>query len=645
MTTTFQDHARSRPRWAKALIAAVTSAAVLAGALVAASPAAAAGSTPIFRLDDDEGATTANYIHFLSAIRANVDNPTSSNTVEGTNDLIDHTNPEARGYTEAVIVTEDGHNVRMRFRTNDLYLVGWFDNAGIYHYAGPAEQARIETEDRPRAQQLTGGADYGSLERLGQVDRTTMRFGRVQTEAHALSLWKSSSTQAMAAAVVYFAQFIAEAARFRGIQDTIAQDGFAGNPADSYARFTTIDHHLVQQETDWDQLSTRLSSVESDGSDHAPIPLTGWFRTGFGQVVELPLNFARDYARIMLLAHGYPGYVKRRQLTDHDTLVVAADHSGEFDTVQAAVDAVPTDGIHYTILIKPGTYHEVVVVPASKSNLLIKGDSTDAADVVITAERAHGMTNPATGQPYGTQGSAVLTVKAPGVTVAGITIQNTFDPAKHPEVGPYDTQAVAVAAMGDRQVFTQDRIISRQDTVLVKAPVATGQYRQYFVGSYIEGSVDFIFGNATAVFDRSKIAMRNWVGGTVLAPNTDKSRKYGILITGSEIFTNGVPDNTMYLGRPWHNTADASPQALVRNTKIHTGVTTGHPWTDMVPDYSWTQARFKGYNNTSVHCSSGLCASVADHGGANSPQMTDSEAADYTAQKYLAGTDGWNPVF
>ena len=131
------------------------------------------------------------------------------------------------------------------------------------------------------------------------------------------------------------------------------------------------------------------------------------------------------------------------------------------------------------------------------------------------------MTNPATGTIYGTEGSAVLTVKAPGVTVGGITVQNTFDPANHPEVDAYSTQVVASAAEGDRQIYTQVRLISRQDTVLVKSPVPTDQNRQYFVGSYVEGSIDFIFGNATAVFDRCNIALRNWVGGTVLAPNTD----------------------------------------------------------------------------------------------------------------------------
>ncbi|MEU6148077.1 pectinesterase family protein [Streptomyces sp. NPDC047081] len=245
------------------------------------------------------------------------------------------------------------------------------------------------------------------------------------------------------------------------------------------------------------------------------------------------------------------------------------------------------------------------------------------------------MINPATGQPYGTQGSAVVTVKAPRVAFGRITIQNTFDPAKHPEIDQYSTQAVAVAAEGDRQTFTQCRIVARQDTVLCKSPVATAENRQYFVGCYIEGAIDFVFGNATAVFDRCNIALRNWVGGTVLAPNTDKSRKYGILITGCEIFTNGVPANTMYLGRPWHNTADVSPQAVVRDTVIHSGITAAHPWTDMTTDYSWTQARFKEFNSTGDGAGN----------GANAPQLTATEAADYTAEKYLVGTDNWQPVY
>ncbi|MFI6624638.1 pectinesterase family protein [Streptomyces sp. NPDC050528] len=640
MTTTLQGPARSRPRWVLALVAAVTSAALLAGALggalVAAQPAMAAPATPILRLDTENGATTANYLAFLAQLRENVDfvSQDVNNEVANSTDLIDHTNPNAVGSTEAVIHTEDGHELRLRFRTSDLYLVGWYDSTGRYRYIGPASEARIPGDQGTNAVQLVNSSSYGTLEREGQVDRTTMVFSRVTTQAHALSLWKSTNNVAMSAALVYFAQFISEAARFRGIQDTIAQAGFSSTGADSYSVETRLDPRLVEQETDWGQLSERLRQVQLVGSDQTPIPLTGWFRNGFGDIVELSLNLASEYARIMMVANGYPGYSSRRHLANSETLMVASDGSGDYDTVQGAIDALPTDGGAYTISIEPGTYHETITVPPSKPYLMLRGAGDYAFEVVITGDRAHGMLKP-DGTPYGTEGSAVATIKAHDVTVANLTIQNTFDPKAHPEISPYETQAVALAAEGDRQTYTQDRIISSQDTVLAKSPVPTAQNRQYFVGSYIQGNIDFIFGNATAVFDACNIAMLNWAGGTVLAPNTDQSKKYGMLITHSTIYTNGVPANTMYLGRPWHNTADASPQAVIRNTTINSGITAAHPWTDMTTDYSWTQARFKEYQNTGPGAGT----------GANAPQMSASEAADYTAVKYLAGTDGWAPVF
>ncbi|MER6355654.1 hypothetical protein ABT186_28520 [Streptomyces sp. NPDC001634] len=73
---------------------------------------------------------------------------------------------------------------------------------------------------------------------------------------------------------------------------------------------------------------------------------------------------------------------------------------------------------------------------------------------------------------------------------------------------------------------------------------------------------------------------------------------------------------------------------MVRDTDLDYMIKETQPWTDMMPDYHWQQARFREYHNT------GKGAGV----GANAPKLTDAEAADYTAQKYLAGTDGWNPV-
>ncbi|WRZ54112.1 pectinesterase family protein [Streptomyces sp. NBC_01314] len=385
--------------------------------------------------------------------------------------------------------------------------------------------------------------------------------------------------------------------------------------------FVTQTHMAFQN--GWGTLSKAVLTAVAAGSAAllAPVEIAG--------IVIVGVAMAANY---LMLAHHSGVQSQGRRLAAGSLLHVSLDGDGDYWTVQAAIDAVPDGGTN-TITISKGVYHEVISVPASKSWLTIQGVG-GAADVVIYNTRAHGMLNPATGAKYGTQGSAVATFRPPNLTVENLTISNTFDSAAHPEIDPYETQAVAIAAMGDRQTYSNVNIYGRQDTLYVKGETPTTQARQYFVNCYIRGTVDFVFGNATAVIDRSKLQMIKWPGGTLLAPSTDYRKKYGILITDSEVITTDASPRTMHLGRPWHNTPDAWPQAVVRNTMVWPHVDSLNPWVDMMPDYPWEWARLKEYNNSSYG------AGV----GANAPKLTATEAADYTAQKYLAGTDGWNPV-
>ncbi|WP_322749024.1 MULTISPECIES: pectinesterase family protein [unclassified Frankia] len=316
------------------------------------------------------------------------------------------------------------------------------------------------------------------------------------------------------------------------------------------------------------------------------------------------------------------------------TVTVAVDGSGQYRTVQAAIDAVPADGAAHTIIVAKGTYHEVVSVPATKARLTIKGATGNPEDVVITFGNASGTAKPG-GGTYGTEGSATATFKAPDLTVTGITIANSFNPAANPSIT--NTQAVALAAEGDRQVYTNDRIISTQDTLLAWSPSATAQTRQYFRNDIVAGTVDFLFGNATAVFDRVNLQMTDrgassgGTNGVLTAANTDVSKKYGFLITNSTVDAAGAVD-TEYLGRPWHPTPSAVAQVVIRDTVLPAAIKTAGPWTDM-SGFSWKSARFAEYHN------SGPGATV----NANRPQLTDAQAIAYTAASYLAGTDGWNP--
>nr|MDT0519730.1 pectinesterase family protein [Streptomyces sp. DSM 41633] len=314
------------------------------------------------------------------------------------------------------------------------------------------------------------------------------------------------------------------------------------------------------------------------------------------------------------------------------TLTVAADGSAAHRSVQAAVDAATAGD---TVLVARGTYRETVNVPASKHGLTLKGATGNAEDVVITYDNASGTPKPG-GGTYGTAGSATATFSANDITVTGVTLENTWERSAHPDVR--DTQAVAVNASGDRQQYLNSRFVGHQDTVLNWAPSATGQYRQYFRHCFIAGDVDFVFGNATAVYDHVNITLRDrgaeagGLGGYLAAPNTDAAKPYGILITDSTIGSPARP-GTYYLGRPWHPGPSAVGRLVIRNTSLPAAVKTEGPWTDM-GGFSWKSARFAEYANTGPGAGT----------GANRPQLGADQAAAHTARAYLAGTDGWNPT-
>lgn len=314
------------------------------------------------------------------------------------------------------------------------------------------------------------------------------------------------------------------------------------------------------------------------------------------------------------------------------TLTVAADGSARYRSVQSAVDAAaPGD----TVLVARGTYRETVDVPAAKHGLTLKGATGNAEDVVITYDNASGTPKPG-GGTYGTAGSATASFAANDLTVTGVTVQNTWERSAHP--GTRDTQAVAVNASGDRQQYLNARFIGHQDTVLNWAPRATGRYRQYFRHCFIAGDVDFVFGNATAVYDRVNITLRDrgaapgGTNGYLAAPNTDAAQPYGILITDSTV-SSPAAAGTYFLGRPWHPGASAVGRLVIRGTSLPAAVKSATPWTDM-GGFSWRSARFAEYANTGPGAGT----------GPDRPQLTAGQAAGHTARTYLAGADGWNPV-
>ncbi len=315
------------------------------------------------------------------------------------------------------------------------------------------------------------------------------------------------------------------------------------------------------------------------------------------------------------------------------TLTVAKS-GGEYTSVQAAVNAVPNNSsTSYTIQIGPGTYEEAVTIPAAKLHLTLLGATGNAANVVIDSARYSGEANPA-GGTYGTEGSATVRVAASNFTAGYITFSNSFSKAAHP--GVTGTQAVAIAMEGDRQIYEHDVFYGHQDTLLTWDSTATKSLRQYIYASTIEGDVDYIFGNGSLVVNRSSIVALNDGFSTeafLTAPATYSTDKFGILITGSTVTTT-LGANLLYLGRAWEPYSGAAPQLVIRTTSLPSQVNTTNPYLG-ISSATWTKGRYFEYANT---------GSGANPNNANRPQLTASQAASYTAQTYLAGSDGWDPV-
>ncbi|GGP50359.1 pectinesterase family protein [Streptomyces calvus] len=314
------------------------------------------------------------------------------------------------------------------------------------------------------------------------------------------------------------------------------------------------------------------------------------------------------------------------------TLTVARDGTGQYRTVQAAVNAVPANNPSRVVIsIKPGTFRETVKVPSNKPHVTFQGTGGSRKDTVIVFDNAAGTPKPDGSGTYGTSGSATVAVEADDFQARNLTISNDFDERAHQSLTGH--QAVALRTAADKVLLDGVIVEGDQDTLLLDTAAKDRLGRVYVTGSYVVGNVDFIFGRATAVIDRSVITLKKrWDGtsaGYVTAPSTAANRK-GILITDSTV--NGdVSDRTFHLGRPWHAGGDASldPQTTVRNTTLSAAIRTA-PWTDM-SGFSWKDDRFAEYRNTGPG---------AGPASGDRPHLTDAQAADQEVTDWLAG---WTP--
>ena len=309
-------------------------------------------------------------------------------------------------------------------------------------------------------------------------------------------------------------------------------------------------------------------------------------------------------------------------------VTVAKNGSGNYLTVQAAIDAAPIGRTTpYIIFIKNGKYKEKITVPSNKPFLQFVGESV--ANTILTFDDFSGKPIPG-GGTFGTSNSASVTVNAPDFSAVNITFENSTGDAP---------QALAINVNADRATFKNCRFLGGQDTVLANG----ANNRQYFRNCYIDGVVDFIFGNAIAVFDsciiHPKTRQDGLTGSYITAANTTNGQAYGYVFRGCTIPSNaGV---TKYvLGRPWQNSTGSSPLSFPRvvfiNTTMGYNIVKPEGWAiwDAGTNTSFifdAEYKSKKFNGDLVDISQRISWSS---------QLSDPDAATYT-NTTLFGT--WDP--
>ncbi|MEQ9846671.1 pectinesterase PemA [Pectobacterium brasiliense] len=339
------------------------------------------------------------------------------------------------------------------------------------------------------------------------------------------------------------------------------------------------------------------------------------------------------------------------QAADYNALVSAnATGANAYKTIAEAIASAPADSSPFVIYLKNGVYHERLVI--TRPNIHLQGESRDGT--VITATTAAGMLKP-DGSKWGTSGSYTVRINAPDFSARSLTIGNGFDfPANQAKANDdptkiKDTQAVALLVddKGDRVWFHDVSLTGYQDTLYVKGG------RSYFSKCRISGTVDFIFGNGTALFDNCDIVARNRSDvknqqmGYLTAPSTNIKQKYGLVIINSRVIKEkGVPAKSYGLGRPWHPTTTfddgryADPNAIGQTVFLNTSMD------DHI--YGWDKMSGKDKQGNTIwfhpqdsrffeYKSSGKGAEK----NAQRRQLSDAEAAEYTVSKVLAG---WVPT-
>lgn len=283
----------------------------------------------------------------------------------------------------------------------------------------------------------------------------------------------------------------------------------------------------------------------------------------------------------------------------------------DFPTIQMALDhaPLPTRGGRLYLHIYPGVYQERVFVSRHRTNTSFIGMGTDSSQVVIQAAQNAKSAG-------GTFFSQTVEVLADNFSADNITFANSAG-----NTG----QAVAVAVHADRAIFKHCRFLGDQDTLFADFG------RQYYLDSYIEGGVDFIFGNAAAVFDGGEIHIIR-PGYLTAQSRVEPNQNTGFVFRNVHITAaQEVSAKGFYLGRPW--------RPYSRVVFIHSEMP------DALRPEGWTPWRAGETPANTFYAEQGSTGPGA-HPEQRVPwshQLSSRQAQTYAPAIFLRGTDRWNP--
>jgi pectinesterase len=304
-------------------------------------------------------------------------------------------------------------------------------------------------------------------------------------------------------------------------------------------------------------------------------------------------------------------FLAGKPLAAQTNLTVAPDGSGQFRTVQEAIMAVPSGSRENPVVIhiKPGIYRELIYVQREKCFFKLAGENP--TNTILTFNLYAGITNAEAG-PIGTFRTPSTTIDADDFTAENLTFENSAGP-----VG----QALAIRVDGDHAVFRNCRFLGWQDTILLN------RGRQYFENCHIAGQTDFIFGAATAWFEKCEIhALRD---GYLTAASTPQDQPFGFVFSNCKI--TGEPGVKSFLGRPWRIYAST----IYLNCEM-SDMVRPEGWNDWKKPETHQTARYAEFNSNGPGANPKARVGWAK-------QLTDAGVEKITLKYVLGGSDGWNP--